>query len=217
MHLLHVSFPTLQILHSSLRRLKRGLKQQEYLTTHLSNNLVFLFGRKERQIEGWKRVKKEDREILLRAVFRVKDGVKRVFLRKAGFLLRSLSVLAQLEENLTPPKDLLQDTHSEDSTAGPSSVMEAGVEISPETIRDFIGMLHADLGNQKALDVQLRQIVCGPSVETWGVRSVNERITVKRFVQFVEGRLDLLEGVYERLESVRCMMEGCLGEGKLED
>lgn len=176
-----------------------------------------MFGRKERQIEGWKRVKKEDREILLGAVFRVKEGVGRVFLRKAGFLQRSWSVLAQLEENLTPPNHVLKDTHSEDVAAGPSSMMEIGVEVSPETIRDFIAMLHADLGNQKALDAQLRQIVCGPSVETWGVKSANERIMVKRFVQFVEGRLALLEGVYERLESVRCMMEGCLGEGKIED
>jgi hypothetical protein len=184
------------------------LKKQEYLTTHLSNNLVFLFGRKERQIERWKRVKKEDREVLLGAVFRVKEGAGRVFLRKAVFLQRSCSVLAQLEENLTPPN---QETHSEDSASGSSS---GGVEISPETIRDFIGMLHADLGNQKALDVLLRQIVCGPSVETWGIKSVNERIMIKRFVQFVEGRLALLQGVYERLESVGCMMEGCLGEGK---
>jgi hypothetical protein len=213
-HLIHLSFPTLQILHSSLRRLKRGLKKQEYLTTHLSNNLVFLFGRKERQIEGWKRIKEEDREILLGAVFRVKEGVGRVFLRKAGFLQRSWSVLAQLEESLTPPEDFLKDTHSEDSTAGPSSVLEAGVEISPETIRDFIGMLHANLGNQKALDVLLRQLVCGRAVETWGIKSVNERIMVKRFVQFVEGRLAVSEGVYERLESVGCIMEGCLGEGE---
>jgi len=131
----------------------------------------------------------------------------RVFFRKAVFLQRSWSVLAQLEESLTPPN---QDTQSE----GSSSI---GVGISPETIHDFIGMLRADLGNQKAWDALLRQIVCGPSVETWGVKSVNERIMIKRFVQFVEGRLALLRGVYEKLESVGCVMEGCLEEGKIED
>jgi hypothetical protein len=210
--LLHLSPPALRILHSFLRRLKRGLKKQEYLTTHLSNNLVFLFGRKERQIEGWKRVTKADREVLLGAVFRVKEGAGRLFLRKAVFLQRSWGVCAQLEECFMPPNH--HDTHSKDknSAAGPSS--SSGVEISPETIRDFIGMLHADLGNQKALDGLLRQIVCGPEVERWGVKSVNERITIKRFVQFVEGRLALLGDVYERLEEVGCVMEGCLGEGK---
>jgi hypothetical protein len=151
----------------------------------------------------------------LGAVFRVKEGAGRVFLRKAVFLQRSWSVLAQLEENLAPPNN--QDTNLKDNNnvvAGPSSEMEAGAEVSPETIRDFIGMLHADLGNQKALDVLLRQLVCGPEVERWGVKSVNEQIMIKRFVQFVEGRLALLDGVYESLDMVGCRMERCLGEGK---
>jgi hypothetical protein len=45
---------------------------------------------------------------------------------------------------------------------------------------------------------------------------VNERIMIKRFVQFVEGRLALLDGVYDNLDMVGCMMEGCLGEGKID-
>jgi hypothetical protein len=153
--------------------------------------------------------------VLLGAVFRVKEGAGRVFLRKAVFLQRSWGVVAQLEENLMPPHHNT-NLKDRDSAAGPSSEMETGIEISPETIRDFIGMLHADLGNQKVLDGLLSQIVCGPEVERWGVKSVNERIMIKRFVQFVEGRLALLDGVYDNLDMVGCMMEGCLGEGKID-
>lgn len=86
------SLDELAILQSLIRRIARGLKKQEYLTSHLAGNLVHLFGRKEAQIMCLKRVRVADREAAAREVWRVRESVGRGFLRRGVLVGRGEGV-----------------------------------------------------------------------------------------------------------------------------
>jgi hypothetical protein len=166
------------------------------LTSHLSNNLVFLFGRKEKQIGLLRRLRLDEKQILVNAVFRVKENAGRAFLRKAVFLQRSAELCVKVGEILKRGKRL-----SEDSGKGKGNEEDAEVEVE-DGILDLLALLGDDLRTQRELDRGLRSAVLGAcSEKRWG-GSENEKIMVRRFVLFVEGRLRLLDGCYGRVEKV---------------
>jgi len=167
---------------------------QEYLTSHLSNNLVFLFGRKEKQIRMYKRLRQEEKDILVSAVFRVKESAGRAFLRKAVFLQRSAELCAQLGDLLSKVwldnrAALLERTSLEDDR----------IPIS-DTVTDILGTMKEDLKTQKQLDQGLRNCILGACIDARFPGSESERILMRRFVQFVDSRLGYLEACYKKIE-----------------
>jgi hypothetical protein len=152
----------------------------------LSNNLVFLFGRKEKQIGMLRRLRLDEKQILVNAVFRVKENAGRSFLRKAVFLQRSAELCFKVREIL--------DCGKENGEGGEIEVEDG--------ILDLLGLLGEDLRTQRELDRGLKVAVLGACGEKrWG-GSENERIMVGRFTLFIEGRLGVLEGCYGRVEKV---------------
>ncbi|KAG4434231.1 hypothetical protein IFR05_010301 [Cadophora sp. M221] len=96
----HISLPPSDFAHlkSLLRRATRRLKQQEYLTSHLSNNLLHIFARKELHIQSLKRLRKTEQQNMLSAIFRTKEHCGRLFLRKSAFLSHAFACLKKVQE-----------------------------------------------------------------------------------------------------------------------
>lgn len=140
---------------------------------------------------AWRR-REEGRGALVGELIRVKENTGRTFLRKALFLQRSLGLVAQLSE-LVSRAGVIEIGEGKDG--------EVEVELDGD-MEEVLATLREDLKTQRQLDEGLRKGVLGACGERrWG-GSENERIMVRRFVLFVEGRLGVLEGCYERVGGV---------------
>lgn len=116
-------------------------------------------------------------------MFRVKENAGRAFLRKAVFLQRSSELCLKIGEILARGKE----------------DVEGEIEVEDGVI-DLLNLVGEDLRTQRELDRGLKAAVlsaCGE--KRWG-GSENERIMVGRFIVFIEGRLEVLEGCYARVE-----------------
>lgn len=179
-------------LRSLARRVKRGLARQEYLTGHLSINLVELLLRKEKQITQVRYVrvtKRERREAMLRAIFMGRERAGRVFGRKAFLLQHSQGVLAQLREmlelNVSPVGGGLVD-----------------MNVSPETIHDFVAALQSDLALQRKEDDKFISVVRNGCAEKRFLAGVNDKITTRRFFQFVQDRVQVISSCYKKIDTL---------------
>lgn len=179
-------------LRSLTRRVKRGLMKQEYLTGHLSINLVELLLRKEKQITQARYVrvsKREHREAMLGAIFMGRERAGRVFGRKALLLQHSQGVLAQLREML-------------ELNVSPVGGGLVKMNISPETIHDFVAALQSDVSLQRKEDDKLISVVQNGCAEKNFSAGVNDQITSKRFVQFVQERVEVISTCYKRIDTL---------------
>jgi hypothetical protein len=179
-------------LRSLTRRLRRGLMKQEWLSGTLSNNVVQLLGRKEKQISqirDIRRLRREDRDTMVRVIFMAKEQAGRIFLRKAVLLQHSQGVLAQLREmlelNVSPVGDGFIEMH-----------------ISPETIYDFFTTLQADLTLQAQLDEDLLNMVKKGCADRRFSSNINDKIITDHFMQFVGERVAVLKACYERTGTI---------------
>ncbi|KAE9376370.1 hypothetical protein N431DRAFT_400542 [Stipitochalara longipes BDJ] len=195
----------LHALERGIRRICRGLQHQERLTSHLSNNLVFLFTRKEAQISMLKRMRADDKSHLVSCLSRIKDSAGRTFLRKAVFLQRSQELVTQISEILVKAKFEL------DGEGIDGREVEVEVEVE-DTLFDLLALLREDLKTQRELDERLRNMLVSESREKrWG-GSPGERSLLRKFVGFVEGRIGALGNAYENVEG---LVRGCEGVERL--
>ncbi|KAN0116774.1 hypothetical protein V8E51_002751 [Hyaloscypha variabilis] len=186
----------LKHLERGVRRIRRRLQHQEHLTTHLSNNLIHLFTRKESQITLLKRIRSDDKSTMLSSLSRIHESSGRTFLRKAVFLQRSQELVTQISSLLS----------TSTSTSTPSSPGEE-VVIDDEVF-DLLALLKEDLKTQRELDERLQNMVLAESKEKRWAGSPGERSLVRKFVGFVEGRMHALGNVYSGVEEV---VRGCEG------
>jgi hypothetical protein len=169
----------------------------------LSNNLVFLFSRKEKQIGMLKRLRSEDKTSLTSALVRIKESTGRTFLRKAVFLQRSQELVAQLSalsrSKPSPPEDPVAET----ATAAESGMLEV-----EDNIFDLLALLKEDLKTQRELDRHLHDTLLEAAREKKWAGSPGERSLMRKFVGFVEGRMGALGVTYGKLEGLVGRMEG---------
>jgi hypothetical protein len=185
-------------LQSLIRRTKRSYERQEYLTKNLSANLIHQLLRKKCQLQNplaSRRIKPEDKAAMNRDLFHAKESAGRIFLRKAVFLQRSLGVLAQL-------RDMVEKNWDRD-TSGFMVVLE----VSPETIHDFVITLNADLKLQQHLDEELLMLISKGAEDKRFRATVNDKIMTERFVQFLADRVKVLLTSYEQTAKLTAKVE----------
>ncbi len=130
-----------------------------------------------------------------RDLFHAKESAGRIFLRKAVFLQRSLGVLAQL-------RDMVEKNWDRD-TSGFMVVLE----VSPETIHDFVITLNADLKLQQHLDEELLMLISKGAEDKRFRATVNDKIMTERFVQFLADRVKVLLTSYEQTAKLTAKVE----------
>ncbi|PVH78298.1 hypothetical protein DL98DRAFT_590421 [Cadophora sp. DSE1049] len=198
----HISLSRSEFTHlqSLLRRAHRRLQQQEFLTSNLANNLLFIFARKEMQVQNLKRLRKSEQANMLSAIFRTKEHIGRLFLRKAAFLSHSFASLDKLRKAVA---DAEKDAINAIPEACTSRQAAEGTRfvVEREMVGEWVAEMVRDLGLQRGLDGDVRRGVGERAGEGRWVGNVSEGIMMVRFVGFLEGRLGALEGCY-----------GCVGE-----
>lgn len=89
-----------------IHKASRSLNRQERLIANFSANLAHLFARKERIIDGNKRLSKEYRKMLMAMMAGLRELVGRTFLKKAVFIQRSLQLTQDLETMLRQEQEI---------------------------------------------------------------------------------------------------------------
>ena len=204
-----------------LRKVARSLLTQEQLTSSFSTNLAHLFARKEKAIDGNKRLGKEVRKLLIEMMSGLRELVGRTFLKKAVFQHRSLQLCHDMEDMLASGYDVEtedggfeineSETTLDDSPSFLDSVMAVtSSEVSTSTtslppldhqvdIHNFRHALHLiseDIDIQRQLDQALRGGIVGPCEDIRFPATFNERLAMRRFVAFVDGSMRHLEKRY---------------------
>ena len=200
-----------------MRKVGRSLKKQERLTANFSTNLAHLFARKEKVINGNKRLNKELRKMLMAMMAGLRELVGRTFLKKAVFVQRSTQLVddmtAMLEHGQPDVERKAKEVNDSETTLVPSPQSEEGQRISITVeqvdasaislsheqererqidIHHFQHGLHIlcdDIAVQQQLDAALRAGIVGPCEDLRFPVTVNERIATRRFVAFVDGCL----------------------------
>ena len=227
-----------------LHKVTRSLHNQERLTANFSMNLAHLFARKERAIDGNKRLGKEVRKMLIGMMNGLRELVGRTFLKKAVLMKRSLQLCHDLEDMLSLQHDTeavtsggleINDSETTLVRDGSPSLMDAVMAVTPSEPpsatslcppeadhsldnQNFLHSLHVmreDIEVQRQLDQALRGGIVGPCEDVRFPATVNERVAMRRFVAFVDGSLGHLEGRYVQQGRVVRVLE-CLG-GTLRD
>ncbi|KAH7329943.1 hypothetical protein BKA65DRAFT_564974 [Rhexocercosporidium sp. MPI-PUGE-AT-0058] len=193
--------PEFRHLQSLLRRTTRRLKHQEYLVSNLANNLLYIFYRKETQMQNLKRLRKAEQQNMLSTIFRTKEHCGRLFLRKSAFLSHSFACVTKLQKILD---EAAQEATMSIPEACTSRQASEGVRyvVCREAVGDFVGEMGRDVGVQRGLDGELRNYVLEKAGEGRWVTSVSEGIMMVRFVGFLDGRGEVLEGCYGGLEEI---------------
>ncbi|KAF7884753.1 uncharacterized protein EAF02_005089 [Botrytis sinoallii] len=205
------------------------LEYQELLTTRFSTNLAFLFGKKEMAIWRTRKLSDDTKELIIITLTKLRELVGKTMVHKMGLVRRSRSVLGEAVEAIissrrrdsgveteTPTEETPSETHSETPLESPSETIEPA--LSPEIIgtsrtqtklevqakmREALQILRDDIGMQRRLDEVLRAGIvgsCGDERLMMGLPSRSERLCLRRFVGFVEGRVTELGGAYARVE-----------------
>ncbi|KAK0104808.1 hypothetical protein ONS95_005076 [Cadophora gregata] len=200
-------------LQSLLRRAHRRLKQQEFLASNLANNLLFIFARKELQIQNLRRFRKSEQANMMSTIFRTKEHCGRLFLRKAAFLQHSFASLDKLRKAVQEAEKEAVDAIPEACT---SRWAGEGIRfvVEREVLGDWVAEMERDLGLQRGLDGDLRKGVKERAGEKRWVGNVSEGTMMIRFVGFLEGRLGALEGCYGRIGEVLKGIEEIAREGE---
>jgi hypothetical protein len=206
------------------RKVGRSLKKQERLTANFSTNLAHLFARKEKIINGNKRLSKELRKMLMAMMAGLRELVGRTFLKKAVFVQRSTQLVhdmtAMLEHGPPDVERKAKEVNDSETTLVPSPLSEGGQRISiiveqvdalaiplcheqerqrQIDIHHFQHSLHIlrdDISVQQQLGAALRAGVVGPCEDLRFPATVNERIATRRFVAFVDGCLSRVGKCY---------------------
>ncbi|TEY40380.1 hypothetical protein BOTCAL_0434g00040 [Botryotinia calthae] len=216
--------PTLHL----VRRINKAillLEYQELLTTRFSTNLAFLFGKKEMAIWRTRKLSDDTKELIIITLTKLRELVGKTMIHKMGLVRRSRSVLGEAVEAIISSRRRDSGVETETPTAEITS--EATLEtpsetsepaLSPEIIgtlrtqtklevkakmREALQILRDDIGMQRRLDEVLRAGIvgsCGDERLMMGLPSRSERLCLRRFVGFVEGRVTELGGAYERVE-----------------
>ncbi|CCD47592.1 hypothetical protein BofuT4_P035720.1 [Botrytis cinerea T4] len=205
------------------------LEYQELLTTRFSTNLAFLFGKKEMAIWRTRKLSDDTKELIIITLTKLRELVGKTMVHKMGLVRRSRSVLGEAVEAIissrrrdsgveteTPTAETPSETPSETTLETPPETSEPA--LSPEIIgtlrtqtklevqakmREALQILRDDIGMQRRLDEVLRAGIvgsCGDERLMMGLPSRSERLCLRRFVGFVEGRVTELGGAYERVE-----------------
>ncbi|KAL5314098.1 hypothetical protein ACEPPN_018522 [Leptodophora sp. 'Broadleaf-Isolate-01'] len=214
----HISLPPSDFAHlkSLLRRATRRLKQQEYLASHLSNNLLHIFARKEMHIQSLKRLRKSEQQNMLSTIFRTKEHCGRLFLRKSAFLSHAFACLGKMQKMVD---EAAQEAVLAIPVACTSRQAAEGVRyvLCRETVGDFLGEMERLGGLQRGLDGDIRRCVLERAGEGRWVGNLSEGIMMLRFVGFLEGRGRVLEGCYGLLGEVVKGIEEVAREREGED
>ena len=199
------------------RKVGRSLEEQERLTANFSTNLAHLFAKKEKIINGNKRLNKELRKMLMAMMAGLRELVGRTFLKKAVFVQRSMQLVhdmtAMLENGPQDVERKAKEVNNSETTLAPSPQSEEGQRISITVeqvdasatslsceqererqidIHHFQRSLHIlrdDIAVQQQLDAALQAGIVGPCEDLRFPATVNERVATRRFVAFVDGCL----------------------------
>ncbi|RAL65118.1 hypothetical protein DID88_001224 [Monilinia fructigena] len=116
-----------------------------------------------------------------------------------------------VSESMTEPTE--QASGSSEQTSSPGAVemsrSQAKLEVQRK-MKETLQILRDDIGMQRRLDEVLRAGIvgsCGNERLMMGLPSRSERLCLRRFVGFVEGRVTELGGAYARVEKAVGSME----------
>ncbi|ESZ93927.1 hypothetical protein SBOR_5686 [Sclerotinia borealis F-4128] len=204
--------PTLRL----IRRINKAillLEYQELLTTRFSTNLAYLFGKKEMAIWRTRKMSDDTKELIIIILTKLRELVGKTMVHKTGLVRRSRCILGEVVEAIvsnqrrdsgveteTPASEIAEHTPS------PEVVEMSGSEPESEgqgDMKETLETLRADIAMQKRLDEVLRAGIvgsCGDENLMMGLPSRSERLCLRRFVGFVEGRVTELGGAYARVE-----------------
>ncbi|CZT02249.1 uncharacterized protein RAG0_09492 [Rhynchosporium agropyri] len=206
---------------SQLRRIHKRLLYQGHVTGNLAANLLSLLIRKETLIQNEShnhhhaksstymhtkvRHHSAHTQNMLSTLLTIRDQLGRIFSRKEAFLSHSVTELGIFRK-------VLQDIERVAVEGIPevgSSKMAEEVQfvLAREDIISFLTELDKGSGVQKRLDAEALKVVRDRAGEERWVKKggIGDRVTMGRFIGFVESRIEVLGGVYESLEGY---MEG---------
>ncbi|KAJ8058356.1 hypothetical protein OCU04_012548 [Sclerotinia nivalis] len=208
--------PTLHL----IRRINKAillLEYQELLTTRFSTNLAFLFGKKEMAIWRTRKLSDDTKELIIITLTKLRELVGKTMIHKMGLVRRSRSVLGEAMEAIFSSQRRDSGVETETPSAGsPSETSERtpspeAIEMSRNQLKlevqakmkEALQILRDDISMQRRLDEVLRAGIvgsCGDERLMMGLPSRSERLCLRRFVGFVEGRVTELGGAYGRVE-----------------
>lgn len=175
----------------------------------------------------WRTRKLSDdtKELIIITLTKLRELVGKTMVHKMGLVRRSRSILGEAVEAIissqrrdsvidaeTPALESVSESASESaseiSICSPSS---GAIETSRSRtklkllgkMKETLQVLRDDIGMQRRLDEVLRAGIvgsCGDERLMMGLPSRSERLCLRRFVGFVEGRVTELGGAYVRVE-----------------
>jgi len=168
--------------------------------------------RRESGIMNAKRFRKAEKDELMTALFGVREGVGRVFMRKAVFLQRSLTELAKIAGELAEVQTRLE---SELQMKGKGKERKDGGEMQiSENILRVVEVLREDVKVQRKLDEGIWKKIQSACQDGRFLHTGGEKVGMKRFEGFVGGRLKVLGEGYARMEGLCAGVMGMVGEGE---
>jgi len=167
-----------------LLQLSRLLHRQEYLTSHLSTNLSFLFARKQVIIELTPPAKLPDdaKELFIVSLTRLRRVVGGIIFRKVVLSQNCRGVM----------KELKREGHE---------MMEWKLE---KTVRDWREAMWAQKELDKLVARKVREEVEVVNSDV----GESQKLDLRRFEGFAKGRLKALEDVYDDLDATIRNLEG---------
>ena len=178
---------------ASLRRLKRRLDHQAYLTTQLASNLVGQFARKEIMITTGNRnpmrYSSKDVAAMLRGLGLGRQTAGRIFHRKNNNLLL-------MRSNLSTISQLMEKSFFDGEKKG-----DFELRVSSETVADLLQKIGDGLSMQRIWNQELEIAVQqGTKDRRWSMY-VADKIMVERFVNMVRDAMERLEkGCYSEIQ-----------------
>ncbi|PQE22135.1 hypothetical protein CJF30_00010732 [Rutstroemia sp. NJR-2017a BBW] len=194
-----------------LNRCTQFLEYQEMLTTRFSTNLAFLFGKKEVAVVKTRKLDDDTKELLIITLTKLRELVGKTMVHKMILCRRSRGVVREVIEDLVGMERERRDsgvetsTPADDTTVQSSTNPETEIQVQEPRLKQGLHVLRTDLAMQKRLDQVLRAGIlgsCGDERLMMGLPSRSERLCLRRFVGFVEGRVGELGVAYSRVERV---------------
>jgi hypothetical protein len=181
------------------------------LTTRFSTNLAFLFGKKEVAVVKTRKLDDDTKELLIITLTKLRELVGKTMVHKMILCRRSRGVVREVIEDLVGSERERRDsgvetsTPADDTTVQSSANPENEIQVQEPRVKQGLHVLRTDLAMQKRLDQVLRAGIlgsCGDERLMMGLPSRSERLCLRRFVGFVEGRVGELGVAYARVERV---------------
>ncbi|KAM3075765.1 hypothetical protein ACMFMG_007891 [Clarireedia jacksonii] len=193
-----------------LNRCTQFLEYQEMLTTRFSTNLAFLFGKKEVAVVKTRKLSDDTKELLIITLTKLRELVGKTMVHKTILCRRSRGVIGEVIEDLIGKEKERRDSGVETSVTAPSTTVQSSnpeneIKVQESKFKQGLQVLRGDLVMQKRLDEVLRAGIlgsCGDERLMMGLPSRSERLCLRRFVGFVEGRVGELGVAYSRVERV---------------